>query len=188
MLKAIEFARTNKVPYLGLCYGMQLAVVEYARNVLGLKNANTTECDESTPYPVIHMNPLQEENKARRAYGGTMRLGRWECKVKPGSLADMSYMAHSGYSNEEKKLVWERHRHRYEFNDVFTKQLEEKGLVFSGRSTVENLAEIIELPTSVHPFFLGTQYHPEYRSQPLIPHPLFIEYIKACVRQAKLVQ
>lgn len=188
MLEAIRFAREQKIPYLGLCYGMQLAVVEYARNVLQLKGANTTECDEATPFPVIHMNPMQEENQKRRAYGGTMRLGRWECKVKEGSLADQSYLTHKGYSDESKKTVWERHRHRYEFNDEFAKALEEKGLIFSGRSIVENLAEIIELPTSVHPFFLGTQYHPEYRSSPLVPHPLFISYIRACINQAGMVK
>ncbi|MCL4200656.1 CTP synthase [Patescibacteria group bacterium] len=188
MLEAIRFAREQKIPYLGLCYGMQLAVVEYARNVLQLKGANTTECDEKTPFPVIHMNPMQEENQKRRAYGGTMRLGRWECKVKEGSLADQSYLTHKGYSDESKKTVWERHRHRYEFNDEFATQLEEKGLIFSGRSIVENLAEIIELPTSVHPFFLGTQYHPEYRSSPLVPHPLFISYIRACINQAGMVK
>jgi CTP synthase len=185
MLTAIKYARENKIPYLGLCYGMQLACVEYARNVLGLAGANTTECDESTKYPIIHMNKMQEENKSRRAYGGTMRLGRWECKVKPGSLADKSYTENHGYADEANKLVWERHRHRYEFNDEYAKQLEEKGLVFSGRSTVENLAEIIELPQDQHPFFLGTQYHPEYRSRPLEPHPLFIQYIKACMGMGK---
>ena len=184
MLVAIKYAREHKIPYLGLCYGMQLAVVEYARDVLGLKGANTTEVDEATPYPVIHMNKMQEENKARRAYGGTMRLGRWECKVKEGSIADKSYTLYHGYDNPAKRLVWERHRHRYEFNDVYAKQLEAKGLIFSGRSTVENLAEIIELPIDVHPFFLGTQYHPEYRSRPLTPHPLFITYIKACIAHA----
>lgn len=188
MLEAIRYAREQKIPYLGLCYGMQLAVVEYARNVLNLKGANTTECDEKTPFPVIHMNPMQEENQKRRAYGGTMRLGRWECKVKPGSLADESYVKHNGYSSAEAKTVWERHRHRYEFNDTYAKQLEEKGLVFSGRSIVENLAEIVELPASEHPFFLGTQYHPEYRSSPLVPHPLFIAYVRACIKQAGMVK
>lgn len=181
MLEAIRYAREQKIPYLGLCYGMQLAVVEYARHVLGLTDANTTECDEKTPYPVIHMNPMQEENQKRRAYGGTMRLGRWECEVKEGSIADQSYRSHNGYADPEKRSVWERHRHRYEFNDAFAKQLEDKGLVFSGRSIVENLAEIVELPQSVHPFFLGTQYHPEYRSSPLVPHPLFVTYIRACL-------
>ncbi|MFZ5535321.1 MAG: CTP synthase [Patescibacteria group bacterium] len=188
MLEAIRYARENKIPYLGLCYGMQLAVVEYARNVLKLEGANTTECDEHTKYPVIHMNPMQEENQKRRAYGGTMRLGRWECKVTEGSLADQSYREFSGYSDPANRTVWERHRHRYEFNDDFTKRLEEKGLVFSGRSIVENLAEIIELPTDVHPFFLGTQYHPEYRSRPLEPHPLFISYVRACIKASGMVK
>lgn len=188
MLEAIRYAREQKIPYLGLCYGMQLAVVEYARNVLGLTNANSTECDEKTPFPVIHMNQMQEENQKRRAYGGTMRLGRWECKVKAGSLADQSYLDTMGYANEAAKTVWERHRHRYEFNDEYTKQLEDKGLIFSGRSTVENLAEIIELPVSEHPFFLGTQYHPEYRSSPLVPHPLFITYVRACIKLSGMVK
>ncbi len=188
MLKAIQYARENKIPYLGLCYGMQLAVVEYARNVLKLSDANTTECDEKTTHPIIHMNPLQEENQKRRAYGGTMRLGRWECKVKEGTIADESYKAFHGYSDPEQRTVWERHRHRYEFNDAYTTQLEEKGLVFSGRSIVENLAEIVELPKDVHPFFLGTQYHPEYRSWPLKPHPLFIAYIRSCIKASGMVK
>ena len=187
MLKAIQFARENKIPYLGLCYGMQLAVVEYARNVLGIKDANSVECDEKTPNPVIYMNTLQEKNKSRRAYGGTMRLGRWECKVKEGSIADTSYTKNDGYDDIHKRIVGERHRHRYEFNDAYAKAVEEKGLVISGRSVVENLAEIIELPREVHPFFLGTQYHPEYRSLPLKPHPLFLEYIRACLDYTKLV-
>jgi len=182
MLTAIRYAREQKIPYFGLCYGMQLAVVEFARNVAGLQGANTTECDEQTSHPVIHMNPLQEANRKRRSYGGTMRLGRWECKVSSGSLADQSYTACKGYDNEAKHTVWERHRHRYEFNDLYREQLEKEGLVFSGRSTVENLAEVIELPHAVHPFFLGTQYHPEYRSYPLAPHPLFLAYIEACMR------
>ena len=178
-IKAINFARVNKIPYLGLCYGMQLAVVEYARNVLGLAGAHTTECDEHTKYPVIHMNVGQEENVKRRAYGGTMRLGRWECKVKEGSLADAAYVKYKGYDDAAKRTVWERHRHRYEFNDVYAKEIEKAGMIISGRSIVENLAEIVELPTSVHPFFMGTQYHPEYRSRPLEPHPIFLEYIAA---------
>ena len=188
MLTAIRFARERKIPYLGLCYGMQLAVVEFTRNVLGLQEANTTECDEATKYPVIHMNKLQEENKSRRAYGGTMRLGRWECKVKEGSIADNSYTKYSGYDDAIKRVVGERHRHRYEFNDAYAKAIEDKGLIISGRSVIENLAEIVELPKEIHPFFLGTQYHPEYRSLPLKPHPLFLEYIKACLDYEKLVQ
>ncbi|MBI5449008.1 CTP synthase [Candidatus Gottesmanbacteria bacterium] len=179
-IKAIEYARVNKVPYLGLCYGMQLAVVEYARNVLGLKGAHTLECDADTSHPVIHMISGQEELLKRRAYGGTMRLGRWECQVKSGTLSDESYIKYDGYEDKGQKMVGERHRHRYEFNDAYAKQFEEKGLVIAGRSVVENLAEIIELPQDVHPFFVGTQYHPEYRSRPLRPHPLFLSYIQAC--------
>lgn len=178
-IKAIEYARTKKIPYLGLCYGMQLAVVEYARNVLGLQEAHTVECNPNTPHPVIHMIEGQEELMKRRAYGGTMRLGRWECQVKEGTLADSAYMDNNGYSDKGKKIVGERHRHRYEFNDTYTKQIEEKGMIISGRSVVENLAEIIELSQTDHPFFLGTQYHPEYRSYPLNPHPLFVQYLQA---------
>jgi len=181
-IAAINYARMNKIPYLGLCYGMQLAVVEYARNVLGLPGAHTLECDADTAHPVIHMITGQEEILKRRAYGGTMRLGRWECRVKRGSVADESYLAYQGYDNEKDKMVGERHRHRYEFNNAYAKQFEEGGMVLSGRSVVENLVEIVELPKSVHPFFLGTQYHPEYRSRPLRPHPLFLEYINACVK------
>lgn len=178
-IKAINFARVNKVPYLGLCYGMQLAVVEYARNVLGLTGAHTTECDADTKYPVIHMNVGQEDNVKRRAYGGTMRLGRWECSVKEGSIADESYIKFKGYDDVANRTVWERHRHRYEFNDEYAKEIEKAGMLISGRSVVENLAEIVELPKSAHPFFVGTQYHPEYRSRPLSPHPIFLEYMAA---------
>lgn len=178
-IKAIEYARVNKIPYLGLCYGMQLAVVEYARNVLGLDNAHTIECDTGTPHPVIHMITGQDDILKRRAYGGTMRLGRWECRVAQGTKADESYFVYSGYSDLDHKTVWERHRHRYEFNNAYAKQFEDGGIILSGRSVVEHLVEIIELPKSVHPFFIGTQYHPEYRSRPLEPHPLFLSFIKA---------
>lgn len=178
-IAAIEYARVQKIPYLGLCYGMQLAVVEYARNVLHLKGAHTLECDPATRDPVIHMVTGQEEIIKRRAYGGTMRLGRWECRVKRGSIADESYLTYHGYDDEKEKIVGERHRHRYEFNNAYAKQFEEGGMVLAGRSIVENLVEIIELPKSVHPFFVGTQYHPEYRSRPLRPHPLFLEFIAA---------
>jgi CTP synthase len=181
-IKAIEYARVNKVPYLGLCYGMQLAVVEYARNVLGLKGAHTVECDADTAHPVIHMISGQADILKRRAYGGTMRLGRWECRVKEGSLADKIYTKYHAYDNSGQKVIGERHRHRYEFNDDYAKQLEAAGLVVAGRSVIENLAEIIELPRDKHPFFIGTQYHPEYRSRPLSPHPIFLEFIEACAK------
>jgi CTP synthase len=176
-IKAIQYARENKTPYLGLCYGMQLAVVEFARNVLNLTGAHTIECDADTAHPVIHMISGQEELLKRRAYGGTMRLGRWECRVKPETLADECYSKYHAYHDEKAKIVGERHRHRYEFNDAYAKQIEDAGMIIAGRSVVENLCEIVELPKSVHPFFLGTQYHPEYRSSPLVPHPLFMEFI-----------
>lgn len=179
-ISAIKYARENKIPYLGLCYGMQLAVVEYARHVLGLTGANTVECDADTVHPVIHMIGGQEEILKRRAYGGTMRLGRWECRVKSGTRSDLAYAKYSGYDQPGKRVVGERHRHRYEFNDQYAEKMEKAGLILAGRSIVENLVEIVELPKTVHPFFLATQYHPEYRSSPLKPHPLFLDYIQAC--------
>lgn len=179
-IKAIEYARTQKIPYLGLCYGMQLAVVEYARHVMGLSRAHTLECDQNTPDPVIHMITGQADVIKRRAYGGTMRLGRWECRIRPDTQADTIYTKNEAYDDPAKKIVGERHRHRYEFNNDYTARFEEAGLVLSGRSVVENLVEIIELPKSSHPFFMGTQYHPEYRSRPLSPHPVFLSFIDAC--------
>lgn len=177
-IRAIQYARENKIPYLGLCYGMQLAVVEYARNVLGLKDAHTIECNADTQHPVIHMISGQEDILKRRAYGGTMRLGRWECRVVEGTRSDDIYRKYDGYDDPEKRIVGERHRHRYEFNDAYSEKLTQAGLVLAGRSVVENLVEIVELPKDAHPFFLGTQYHPEYRSRPLSPHPLFREYVR----------
>ncbi|MEK7577408.1 MAG: CTP synthase [Patescibacteria group bacterium] len=188
MIEAIRYAREKKLPYLGLCYGMQLAVVEYARNVLGLSKANSVEVDPTSADQVIHLIPSQKDMMERRAYGGTMRLGRWECSVKKGSLADKSYASHDAYDDANARVIGERHRHRYEFNDEYAKALEDKGMIISGRSVVENLAEIIELPQDTHPFFLGTQYHPEYRSLPLKPHPLFLAYIQACLVTTKKVQ
>ena len=111
-----------------------------------------------------------------------MRLGRWECQVKQGTLSDISYKNAHGYDDEVKRRVWERHRHRYEVNNKYVKQLEDTGMVISGRSVVENLVESIELPVTTHPFFIGTQYHPEYRSRPLTPHPLFLSFVDACTK------
>ncbi|MEK7543539.1 MAG: CTP synthase [Patescibacteria group bacterium] len=184
-IKAIQYARENKIPYLGLCYGMQLAVVEYARNVLGLVGAHTTECDADTAHPVIYTNVGQDKNLLRRAYGGTMRLGRWECRVKEGTISDESYAVVGAYDDAKNRVVGERHRHRYEFNNAYAKQLEEAGLVIAGRSVIEDLVEIVELSPKDHPFFVGTQYHPEYRSRPLSPHPLFLAFMNACCQQAK---
>lgn len=180
MILAASYARKEKIPYLGLCYGMQLAVVSFARDVLNLSQANTAENNPNTPDPVIHLMPAQEKYMKRRAYGGTMRLGSWEAIVKKGTIAYSSYDKYHKFLDKEKGLTSERHRHRYEFNDQYAADFEKKGLVISARSVIENLVEIIELPKAVHPFYLGTQGHPEYKSRPLDPHPIFLEFIQAC--------
>ena len=179
MIEAIRYSRENRIPFLGLCFGMQLAVVEFARNVLGLKGANSTEIDSQTKFPVIHIIPEQKRNLKLRAYGGTMRLGSWECRIKPKTFA---YNIYNRYN------IYERHRHRYEFNDDYAAKLEKAGMVISGRSVKENLVEIVELPQNLHPFFLGTQGHPEYKSRPLSPHPIFIKFIQACSGRSRSVK
>src|SRR3989344_3628127 len=180
MIKTASYARRNKIPYLGLCYGMQLAAVAYARDVLEFKKANTTENDPDTRYPVIHLMPRQKEFMDKRAYGGTMRLGGWDAVVKKGTVAYGIYDRHNGFIDKPKAITSERHRHRYEFNAKYTKDFEKKGLVISARSVTENLAEIIELPKDKHPFSIATQGHPEYKSRPLTPHPIFLSFIEAC--------
>ena len=180
-IKAIKYARINKIPYFGLCYGMQLAVVEYARNVLGWKDAHTQEVDSKSSHQVIHIIPEQERILENRAYGGTMRLGGWDCKVKPKTISYDAYDKANQFTNKEKGIVSERHRHRYEFNNKYIKEIEKAGLIISGRSTKEDLVELIELPKDIHPFFVGTQGHPEYKSRPLRPHPLFIEFLKSAI-------
>ena len=180
MIKTASYARKNKIPYLGLCFGMQLAAVAYARDLLGFKNANTTENDPHTKYPVIHLMPKQKEFMDKRSYGGTMRLGGWNAIVKKNTVAYEVYDKRNGFLDKSKALTSERHRHRYEFNDKYAKDFEKKGLVISARSVVENLAEIIELPKDKHPFYLATQGHPEYKSRPLTPHPIFLSFIEAC--------
>lgn len=179
MIQAVSYARTNKIPYLGLCYGMQLAVVSYARDVLGLKDANTVENNPKTKHPVIHLIPKQKEIVARRAYGGTMRLGSWEAKVKEGTMAHDIYKKHHAFIDEKKSLVSERHRHRYEFNQKYEEDFAKSGFIISAKSTTEGLVEMIELPRDIHPFFFGIQGHPEYKSRPTKPHPLFVEFINS---------
>lgn len=181
-IKAIQFARENKVPYLGLCYGMQLAVVEFARHILGWEDAHTTEVNPKTTHPVIHMIPEQQRILENRAYGGTMRLGAWECIVKKDTLAWGMYEKHGQFIDKSRGLTSERHRHRYEFNDTFLNEFAKKGLSISGRSVKENLVELIELPQSMHPFFVGTQGHPEYKSRPLKPHAIFLEFLNAAIK------
>lgn len=169
-LKAIKYARENEVPFLGLCYGMQLAVVEFARAVAGLKGANSTEINPKTPYPVIDILDEQKEKVEKSDYGGTMRLGAYPADLKKDTIAQKAY--------KETKIS-ERHRHRYEVNPKYIQRLEAKGLVFSGISPDRRLMEISELPRDQHPFFVGTQFHPELKSRPLTAHPLFKEFIKA---------
>ncbi|MEK7616437.1 MAG: CTP synthase [Patescibacteria group bacterium] len=178
MVLAASYARENKIPYLGLCYGMQLAVVSFARDILGWKDANTTENDKETSHPVIHLMPKQKEFMEKRSYGGTMRLGSWDAMVKKGTRAFEIYKKYGGLKSSD-GLTSERHRHRYEFNNEYAKDFENKGMVISARSVQENLVEIIELPPNTHPFYLGTQGHPEYKSRPLKPHPIFLAFLKA---------
>lgn len=171
MIKAASYARRKKISYLGLCYGMQLAVVAFARDVIGWMEANTEENDPKTPYPVIHLMPKQKKFMEKRAYGGTMRLGGWQAKLKVNTLASKIY--------QNQQIISERHRHRYEFNDQFINEFEKNGLIISARSIDEGLAEMIELPQTIHPFYFGIQGHPEYKSRPLKPHPVFVEFLKS---------
>lgn len=188
MIAAASYARKNNIPYLGLCYGMQLAVVAFARDVLNLNKANTSENDPKCTDPVIHLIAAQADILKRRAYGGTMRLGAWNAVVKKGTLTYQLYDKYNAFIDKSKGLTSERHRHRYEFNSKYTKQFEKAGLVIAATSIVENLVEIIELPKEMHPFYVGTQGHPEYKSRPLSPHPIFLGFIDACIQRGKMVQ
>ncbi len=170
-LNVIKYARTNNLPFLGLCLGMQCAVIEYARNVVGLKGANSKEFDENAVYPVID---LMLEQKNVQAYGGTMRLGAYDCVVKKGTKA------HKAYGSD---LISERHRHRYEVNNEYLKQIADAGLVFSGMSPDGMLAEMVELPEL--DWFVASQFHPEFKSRPERPHPLFLGLINAAVKTLK---
>ncbi|MEW6778278.1 MAG: gamma-glutamyl-gamma-aminobutyrate hydrolase family protein, partial [Bdellovibrionota bacterium] len=168
-IAAARYARENKVPYFGICLGMQLLTVEFARNVAGLKGANSTEFDPDTPYPVIN---LMEQQKDVTAKGGTMRLGAYECVLKNGTLAQKAYGAFE---------ISERHRHRYEFNNQFAADLTAKGLVLSGTSPDERLVELVEV--SGQPWHVGCQFHPEFKSKPTAPHPLFRDFVRASLER-----
>lgn len=184
-ISTASYARIQKIPYLGLCFGMQMACVEYARNVCGLKDANSEEVNPETKYPVIHIMPNQKLYLSRKQFGGTMRLGAWPCVLKKGSYVYDIYQKwiKLGVNNMYKlPRIDERHRHRYELNNKFRALFEKNGMIFSGISPDGLLIEAIELPD--HPFFIGTQYHPEIKARPLNPHPLFLEFIDACKKQA----
>lgn len=186
-IKAVQYARENKIPYLGLCFGMQMAVIEFARNVCGLKGANSAEVNPKTPHPVIHIMPDQKKYLQKHQYGGTIRLGTWPCRVKSETLLWKIYQRLKT-KDQGPKTIFERHRHRYEFNNEYKEKLTKAGLVISGVSPDGKLVEAIELSKKQHPFFVGTQFHPEYKSRPLNPHPLFVQFFKAVEQKIKRVQ
>lgn len=173
---AAQYAREQKIPYLGLCFGMQMAVIEYARNVLKLPEANSTEVNPRTKYPVIDLMSSQQEVLRQKNYGGTIRLGAWQAKIKPNTKLAQAYR-HFKTSQYRLPEVQERHRHRYEFNLKYLAAFEKQGMIASAKSPDGQLVEAVELVN--HPFFLGVQYHPEYKSRPLSPHPLFLAFIAA---------
>lgn len=179
-IKAIRFARENKIPYLGLCYGMQLACVEFARNVLGFSEANTTENDPAAAESIIHDIEERPELMRIKAKGVGMRLGGWEFRVRPGTLIDKIYKNYNLYKDKKNRVGSVRHRHRYEFNNKYREIFEKRGMILSAVSVKGNFVDWIELPRSVHPFFVGTQGHPEYSSRPGSPHPVFTEFLKIC--------
>jgi CTP synthase len=183
IIETIKFARVNKIPYLGLCYGMQLATIEFARNVAKLKNANTTEVDPNTKHLVIHIMPEQEKLLLKKEYGATMRLGAWDCVIKKDTKTAKAYIQGKWIKATGQSKISERHRHRYEFNNKYRKQLEKAGLVISGTTPDNQLVEIIELKD--HPYFIASQFHPEFKSRPLAPHPLFMGFIQAINKKVK---
>lgn len=192
-LIAAKYARENNIPYLGLCFGMQMAVIEFARDVLGLKDANSAEADPDTKHPVIHIMEAQKEYLEKHQYGGTIRLGAWPCVVKKGTVLEASYLKHGKVPNapwftprekmegktKDQMVIYERHRHRYEFNNKYKEDFLKAGLVISGTSPDGKLVEAVELKN--HKFFVGTQFHPEYISRPLSPHPIFISFVESLV-------
>jgi len=170
MLNVIEYVRKNKIPYFGICYGMQLAVLEYAKNVMKLKDVSTAEINPKAEHLVIDVMPDQKEKIAQNKMGGTMRLGEFTAYLKAGTHAKKSYGT---------EIITERHRHRYEVNPLYISQLEGAGLIFSGTSQDKRLMEIVELSKEDHPFFLGVQFHPEFHARPLDPHPIFTAFVRA---------
>ena len=172
IIRTIQFAREHKKPYLGLCYGMQLATIEFARNVLGKKQAHTVEVNPKTPDPIIHINPVQAKNVKTNRYGGTMRLGAYDCALRHGTKTALAYGT---------DFISERHRHRYEFNNDYREELDKAGLEVVGINPETDLVEIVEL--SGHPFFVGTQFHPEFKSRPMRPHPLFRDFMRAALKK-----
>jgi CTP synthase len=176
VVMAIKYAREHKIPYLGLCYGMQLAVIEFCRHVIGLKDAQTAEINPNAKHVIIDIMPEQKKILEEGKYGASMRLGAYDAVLKEGTIVLEAYGS---------KNISERHRHRYEVNNEYVEQIEKAGMVFSGTSPDGRLMEIVELPREKHPFFLGSQFHPEFKARPLHPQPLFTEFIKACLKNKK---
>ena len=174
-IKAIQYCREHKKPYFGLCYGMQMAVIEFARHVCKLEGVNSEEVDGKAINPVIHIMPGQKELLEKKQYGGTIRLGGWPCQIVPGTHLAKAYAKKFG----KEKIISERHRHRYEYNNQYRELLEGKGLKVAGTSPDGKIVEAVEITD--HPFYIGTQFHPEYISRPLDPHPLFVEFVKVCL-------
>ena len=177
IISAIKFARENRIPYFGLCYGLQLMIIEIARHLAKIRDANSTEIDRDTKNPVIDVMEEQKKNLKDKNFGASMRLGNYPCAVRKDTLAYEAY--------QSRGPIMERHRHRYEVNNKYRKILERYGLVFSGIFTKKDLVEIAELSPKIHPWFLGTQFHPEFGSRPWKPQPLFDSFVKACVKQQK---
>lgn len=195
-IMAVKYAREKKIPYLGLCYGMQLACVEFARNVVGLSDANSVEINPETKNPIIHDIPMDTRYQVIKGEGTSMRLGAYDCYLREDSQAGKIYLKYGEgklLSNAQKNRdkikakgsikISERHRHRFEFNNDYREILEDKGLIISGTSGDDFFVEMIELPKKMHPFFIATQGHPEYKSKPLHPHPIFIEFLKAGLKK-----
>lgn len=180
-IEAIKFAREKKIPYLGLCYGMQLACIEFARNVVGLTNAHTEEVDPETKEKIIHSIPFDEKYQTIKGENTSMRLGAFDCVIKKDTLAWEIYKKYKIGSESKNKdiIVSERHRHRFEFNNEYREILTKNGLIFSGTSPDDFFVEVVELDRKYHPFFLATQAHPEYKSTPIKPHPFFIEFLRS---------
>ena len=171
IIKEIKFARESNIPFFGLCYGMQLAAIEFAKNVLDYKDANTTEIEPKTRHPIIDVMANQKDKISSKKLGGTMRLGAWDFKAKKGSIIEKAYKNTHGS---------ERHRHRYEFNNDYREEFDKKGMIIGATTKDNKLVESLEIPN--HPFFLGVQFHPELKSRPLYPHPLYLAFMQAIVK------
>ncbi len=180
---AIKFARENKIPYLGLCYGMQLACVEYARSKCNLSDSHAEECNDKAEHQIIHSIPFNEKYQTIKGEGTSMRLGSFDCIIKKDTLAHQIYDKHNAFKDKDSNTISERHRHRYEFNNKYRQILEQHGFIFSGTSPDNEFVELIELNQEEHPFFVATQAHPEYKSSPFKPHPLFLELLEAALNQ-----